>query len=70
MHKRLPNVYNNLGYVYYTLNDLPMQAYCYKKALFYMRFAILASDLQEQQLLYAGILLCTTEKLSTSPLLP
>lgn len=34
MHKRLPNVYNNLGYVYYTLNDLPMQAYCYKKALF------------------------------------
>lgn len=26
-----------------------------------MRFAILASDLQEQQLLYAGILLCTTE---------
>lgn len=34
MHKRLPNVYNNLGYVYYTLNDLPMQAYCYRKALF------------------------------------
>ena len=34
MHKRLPNVYNNLGYVYYTLNDLPMQAYCYRRALF------------------------------------
>lgn len=66
MHKRLPNVYNNLGYVYYTSHaSLLLQ-----KSSLHMRFAILASDLQEQQLLYAGILLCTTEKLSTSPLLP
>jgi tetratricopeptide (TPR) repeat protein len=34
MYKRLPNAYNNLGYAYYKLNNLPMQAYCYRKALF------------------------------------
>lgn len=32
--KGLSNIYNNLGSVYFTLNNLPMQAYCYRQALF------------------------------------
>lgn len=30
----LPRVYNNLGITYYTLGNLPMEAYCYRRALF------------------------------------
>lgn len=33
-YEKLPNAYNNLGYVYYSLNDLPMQAYSHRKALY------------------------------------
>lgn len=32
--KSLPRIYNNLGVTYYTLSDLPMEAYCYRRALF------------------------------------
>lgn len=32
--KGLSNIYNNLGSVYFTLNNLPMQAHCYRQALF------------------------------------
>lgn len=34
MYHSLPNIYNNLGFVYFTFNNLPMQAYCHQKALF------------------------------------
>lgn len=30
----LPRTYNNMGVSYYTTNNLPMEAYCYRRALF------------------------------------